>query len=179
MEIQASVKNLRMSPRKVRLVVDVVRKLPIEQALEQLRFINKQAAGPVAKLLKTALADAEHNFNLDRKNLMIKEIKVDEGLTLKRWMPKAHGRATKIRKRACHIKLILAEIIASGKKEARKVKAEDPVKLEQVVAEAEKATKGKTSNKKTESSSGDKENKPSSKVPGKGFAGKMFQRKSG
>jgi large subunit ribosomal protein L22 len=179
MEIKASVKHLRMSPRKVRLVVDVIRKMPIEQALEQLRFLNKKATEPVAKLLKTAVADAEHNFNLDRKNLMIKEIKVDEGLTLKRWMPRAHGRATKIRKRACHINLVLAEIVVSGKKETRKVKAEDPVKLEQIVAEAEKANKGKGVNKKTEAAIADKEAKPSSKVPGKGFASKMFQRKSG
>lgn len=164
-----------MSPRKVRLVIDVVRALPMQKALEQLQFLNKLAAEPVKKLLLSAIANAEHNFSIDKNNLLIKEIKVDEGVTLKRWMPKAHGRATVIRKRGCHIHVTLAEIVESGKKTARKAKVEAPVKLEQVAAEAEKRAAGATKKE------GDKSN---SKVnadtkSGKGFTKQLFNRKSG
>jgi large subunit ribosomal protein L22 len=170
MEIKAKVKNLRMSARKARLVLDLVRDLPINSALDQLRFNNKKATAPISKLLKTALADAEHNFNLDSANLKIKEIKADEGATMKRWMPRAFGRATQIRKRTCHISLILEEIVDSGKKESRKVKVEDPVKLDELSKEGDKLKKDKKEVKKTEV---DKD------ATGKGFASKVFRRKSG
>ncbi len=174
MELTAKVKNLRMSARKVRLVVDLIRKMPINQALNQLRFINKKAAEPVIKLIKTALADAEHNFNLEASNLKIKEIKVDEGITMKRWMPRAFGRATQIRKRTCQVSLLLTEIVESGKKEARKVKADDPVKLDDITKDLEKDSKGKDKDKKAiKKAEVDKE------AGGKGFASKVFRRKSG
>ena len=193
MEIKASLNNLRISARKVRLVVDVIRKLKTDKALDQLRFVNKQAAEPVAKLLKSAIANAVNNYDLDKDNLYIKEIKVNEGVTLKRWMPKAHGRATVIRKRACHIILVLAEIKDSGKKTAKNQKIEKPVKLETLVNAKDKAAAPKVKLEK-------KKIKASEEVPAesiethtdgrhghvkieggahKGFAGKMFRRKSG
>lgn len=173
MEIKAKVKNLRMSPRKVRLVVDLIRKMPVDKALDQLRFLNKKPAMAVSKLIKTALSDAEHNFNLDKNNLKIKEIKVDEGITMKRWMPKAFGRATVIRKRACQISLTLTEIVDSGKKESRKVKVDDPVKLDEMTKKDEKI-KDKKDVKKNQA-------KPETDDKGssKGFASKVFHRKSG
>ncbi len=167
MEIKAKLKNLRMSPQKVRLVVDLIRKMPIDKALNQLKFVKKHATLPVANLLKTALADAQHNYNLDPKNLKIAEIRVDEGFTLKRWMPKAHGRATKIRKRSAHISLTLTEIVASGKKTARKVEAEKPVKLDEM---------SKDINKKEDKKVNKEENK---KGADKAFSAKVFRRKSG
>ncbi len=173
MEIKAKVKNLRMSPRKVRLVIDLIRNMPIDKALNQLRFINKKPAMAVSKLIKTALADAEHNFNLDKNNLKIKEIKADEGITMKRWMPKAFGRATVIRKRTCQISLILSEIVDSGKKESRKVKAEDPVKLDEMAKKDEKIKDKKQIEKKQAKPETD------DKGSGKGFASKVFHRKSG
>lgn len=176
MEIKASLNHLRMSPRKARLVLDVVRQMPIEKALEQLQFLNKLAAEPVKKLIESAIANAKHNFSIERSNLYIKEIKADGGTTLKRWMPRAHGRATTIRKRSCHIKLTLAEIVESGKKEARKVKAEAPVKLEQVVADAEK--QAKKGQKKEVKKADNKETKVDNKS-GKGFATQAFNRKAG
>jgi len=180
MEINAKVKNLRMSPRKVRLVVDLIRKMPVNQALDQLKFANKRAALPVSKLIKTALADAEHNFNLDKNNLKIKEIKVDEGITLKRWMPRAFGRATEIRKRTCQINLVLKEIVDSGKKESRKVKVEDPVKLDDMAKGADKSRekKEKKSPKKTEKKP-ETEDTKKNKSAGSGFTDKVFRRKSG
>lgn len=173
MEIKAKVKNLRMSPRKVRLVVDLIRKMPVDKALDQLRFLNKKPAMAVSKLIKTALSDAEHNFNLDKNNLKIKEIKVDEGITMKRWMPKAFGRATVIRKRTCQISLTLTEIVDSGKKESRKVKVDDPVKLDEMTKKDEKI-KDKKDVKKNQA-----KQETDDKGSSKGFASKVFHRKSG
>lgn len=134
-----------MSPRKIRLVIDVIRKMPVDTALDQLRFMNKLAAEPVAKLIKSAIANATSVYDLKRDNLYIKTITSDEGVMLKRWMPRAQGRATSIRKRGCHLNLILAEIKDSGKKEKKVVKAAEPVKLEKLAKEGEKASKGLTS----------------------------------
>jgi len=139
MEVKASLKHLRMSPRKVRLVIDVIRKMPVETALDQLQFVNKLAAVSVAKLIKSAIANAENTYSLERNNLYIKEIRSDEGVMLKRWMPRAHGRATSLRKRGCHISLVLAEIQESGKKEKKIVKVADPVKLEKLSKDSEQA----------------------------------------
>jgi large subunit ribosomal protein L22 len=168
MEVKASLKHLRMSPRKIRLVIDVIRKMPVEAALDQLRFINKLAAEPIAKLIKSAIANAENTYSLEKSNLYIKEIRSDEGVMLKRWMPRAHGRATSIRKRGCHLNLVLAEIKESGKKEKKVVKAADPVKLEKLAKEGEQATAKSTLK--------------AAKEKGKKAAGekrKMFQRKAG
>lgn len=140
MEVKASLNHLRMSPRKIRLVIDVIRKMPVDAALDQLRFINKLAAEPIAKLIKSAIANGENTYSLERDNLYIKEIRSDEGVMLKRWMPRAHGRATSIRKRGCHLSLVLGEIKESGQKEKKIVKAADPVKLEKLVKEGEAAS---------------------------------------
>jgi len=152
----------------VRLVIDVVRKLPVDSALDQLRFMGKLAAQPVAKLIKSAVANAENTYNLERGNLYIKEIRSDEGVTLKRWMPRAHGRATSIRKRGCHLTLVLGEIKASGQKEKKAVQVAEPVKLEKLAKESEQVM-AKAAPKAT-------------KAAGKKAAGekrKMFQRKAG
>lgn len=130
MEIRAKAKFIRMAPRKVRLVADIARGKNVETALNQLKFVNKLAAKPIVKLINSGIAGAKHNYEIDEYNLYIKEIRVDEGPTLRRWMPKAFGRATPLRKRSSHINLILAEIKETGKKEARKQKLEVPVKLD-------------------------------------------------
>ena len=129
MEVKAKAKHIRMSPQKVRLVADIVRGMGALQSLDQLRFTNKLAAKPISKLISSAIASATNNFELDKSNLFIKEIRVDEGTTLKRWAPKARGRATPLRKRTSHISLILAELVDSGKTEAKKLKIEAPIKL--------------------------------------------------
>jgi len=182
-----------MSPKKVRLVIDVVRKMPVLAALDQLRFMNKLAAAAVAKLIKSAIANAVNTYSLDSDNLFISEIRCDEGVKLKRWMPKAHGRATEIKKRGCHIYIVLAEIKESGKKEKKVVKAAAPVKLEKLAKESEKA-KTKLAPKKVKAPVAtdmekDKEiidprmegRHGHAKVEGgaKGFSSKMFRRKSG
>jgi len=141
MEINAKAKYIRISPKKVRLVLDVVRGMKVAKASDTLKLMNKRAAKPVMKLIDSAIANAEHNFELVKDNLYIKEIRADEAPTLKRWMPRAHGRATTIRKRNSHINVILSEIKDSGKKEGKKVKVDAPVKLGDMNKEEKAETK--------------------------------------
>lgn len=201
MQIKASVKFLKTSPRKVRLVVGVVRRLPVTEALERLRLMNKGAASPVAKLINSAVANAEHNFELNKDNLYISEIMVDEGQTIKRWMPRAHGRATPIRKRTSHINLVLAEIKDSGEKQGKKLKIEAPVSLSNLNSEKANlnSEKGKEKLKPVPSTRNEKNTDKSdeavkeivdprvksrgghARAEGgrKGFSSKIFRRKSG
>jgi len=106
--MKASATHIRISPRKVRMVVDTVRGKSVSQALSILGFTRKKAALPVQKLLKSAVANAVENDGIsDVDTLVIDRIMVDEGPTLKRFMPRARGRATPIRKRTSHIRIIL------------------------------------------------------------------------
>lgn len=123
MEVRAKSKFIRISPKKVRLLANLIRGLNVEEALVQLQFNKKDAALPVGKLIKSAIANAEENEDLKRDNLFIKEITVDGGPTLKRWMPKAMGRATPLIKRSSHITVVLAEKVPTTSK--KKVKPED------------------------------------------------------
>ena len=107
--MKASVKHLRVSPRKVRMVVDTVRGKSASQAMDILRFARKKAAMPVQKLLKSAVANAGENGVSNVDDLFIEHIVVDEGPTIKRYMPRARGRATPIRKRTSHVRIELRE----------------------------------------------------------------------
>lgn len=110
MEIAAKLNYYRMSPRKVRIVVDLVRGKKTKEAINKLSFSKRKAAAIILKLLKSALANAKNNLKIKNdENLYIKKITVDEGPTLKRYMPRAHGRATMIHKRTSHINIILSE----------------------------------------------------------------------
>lgn len=103
----ATVKQLRISPRKVRLLVDLIRHLPIAEARVQLRFSQKDAARPVLKLLESAVANATHNHAIREETLTIAKAFVDGGPSLHRWTPKAFGRANPIRKRTSHVTIVL------------------------------------------------------------------------
>lgn len=105
-------KYVRMSPRKVRLVVDLVRGMGVDEALDLLRFTNKAAAKPVAKAIESAAANAEENYGLSRGDLYIAQITADVGPTLKRGRPGARGRFKPILKRSTHIAVVLEEIEA-------------------------------------------------------------------
>ncbi|KKU09232.1 MAG: LSU ribosomal protein L22p (L17e) [Candidatus Uhrbacteria bacterium GW2011_GWE2_45_35] len=98
-----------MSPRKVRLAVDVIRGLGVAEAETRLSVMKQLSAEPVKKLLKSAVANAEHNFKLSSEALYVKTITADGGPVAKRWTPKAFGRATPIRHRTTHISLTLSE----------------------------------------------------------------------
>lgn len=110
MEVVAKLRYLRIAPRKVRLVVDLIRGKKVEEAQSLLQFTKKRAAKPILKLLNSAIANAKHNFNLDEKKLYISKILVNEGPKLKRQMPRARGQASMIQKKTSHITLVLNEI---------------------------------------------------------------------
>ncbi len=135
-EISAKAKFLKISSKKVRLVLDVVRGMRAEEAQNQLRFIPKKASKYILKLLNSAIANAEHNFNLKKENLYIKKIIANEGPTLKRWMPKAYGRATVIRKRSSHIEIVLAGKVESGLAAKKKTMAK-PVSVKSELKKGE------------------------------------------
>jgi large subunit ribosomal protein L22 len=148
MQAKAKLRYLRMSPKKVRLVADLIRGMKVEEALTQLNFLTKAAKRPIAQLLNSAIANAENNFELKKDNLYIKEIRVDQAGMLKRWKPRAHGRATPIRKKLSHIIVVLDEIKPTAVKKKKKTKKTDEkvVKvssLDQVkeLPEAKKLTK--------------------------------------
>jgi len=109
MEAKAVAKYIRMSPQKVRLVVDLVRGKKVQDARNTLMCTRKYAAGVVAKVLKSAVANAAQNPNIDENTLYVKEIFVDQGPSLKRWRPRAQGRAASIKKRTSHITVVVAE----------------------------------------------------------------------
>jgi large subunit ribosomal protein L22 len=109
MEAKAQAKMVRISSRKVKLVIDLVRGKTIGEALSILAFTPKAASPVVSKLVRSAVANAEHNYNMDVEKLYVKEIFVGEGPTLKRFRPRAQGRATQILKRTSHITCVVAE----------------------------------------------------------------------
>jgi large subunit ribosomal protein L22 len=106
---QASLRYLRVAPRKVRLVIDMIRGKKVEEALNILTFSKKSAARPVAKLLKSAVANADVKGGINLDRLVVNTVTVDEGPTWRRWLPRAMGRATRIHQRTSHVTLILAE----------------------------------------------------------------------
>ncbi|MBI2122159.1 MAG: 50S ribosomal protein L22 [Candidatus Sungbacteria bacterium] len=107
MEIKASLKNLHIAPRKVRLVAGLIKGKDIGRAEVELVNLVKRSSNPILKLLRSAAANAAHNFGLPRESLYIKEIKVDAGQVFKRFRARAFGRAAPIRKRTSHVSLIL------------------------------------------------------------------------
>ena len=112
LQARAVQRHLRRSPRKVRLVADFVRGRNVRKALDQLQFTKKDAASDVAKVIKSAAANLRDRFQeerLDDETLYIKEIFVDEGMTLKRIQPAPQGRAHRINKRSCHITVVVAQ----------------------------------------------------------------------
>ena len=106
-EAIATAKYIRMSPTKARQVVDLIRGRHVEDARRVLRFTSRAASAPVAKVLESAVANAEHNGGLPADELVVARAWVDEGPTLRRFRPRALGRATRIRKRTCHIAVVV------------------------------------------------------------------------
>lgn len=109
MEARAVSRHLRISPRKARLVVDMIRGKNVGEALRILDFTPRKAARMVTKTLKSVIANAENTQSVDVDRLYVKRIAVDEGVTIKRFLPRAHGRATPIRKRTSHITIVVDE----------------------------------------------------------------------
>ena len=108
-QAKAIARTVRIAPRKVRLVVDLIRGKQVGEAVAILRHTPKAASPVVKKVLKSAVANAEHNYDLDINSLVVSEVFVDEGPTLKRFRPRAQGRASAINKRTSHITLVVSE----------------------------------------------------------------------
>ncbi|WP_053979663.1 50S ribosomal protein L22 [Marinagarivorans algicola] len=109
MEVAAKHKGARISAQKARLVADQIRGMGVEEALELLTFSTKKGAALIKKVLESAIANAEHNEGADVDELKVSTIFVDEGITMKRIMPRAKGRADRILKRSCHITVKVAD----------------------------------------------------------------------
>ncbi len=109
MQAKAVLRTVRIAPRKVRLVVDLIRGKQVGEAIAILRHTPKTASPVLEKLLKSAIANAEHNYDMDVNNLYIEKVFVDEGATLKRFRPRAQGRASAINKRTSHITIVVSE----------------------------------------------------------------------
>jgi large subunit ribosomal protein L22 len=172
MEVKASLRNIQTAPRKVRLVADLIRGASVSDAKAQLQLSTKKVAKPMMKLVDSAIANATHNHSLNPDTLTIKSIRVDHGRTLKRYRPRAFGRAGLIRKRASHIFLVLeGEEMAKPKKAAPKS------------AKGGSASGGKATPKKTvakpEVVEKDMEKQPPKKKEGKKAPSKKAKEKGG
>ena len=110
----AQARYVRMTPMKCRRVIDLVRGMSAVQALDVLRFDVHAASEPIRKVLASAIANAEHNQSLQRDDLYVSQAYVDEGPTLKRFRPRAQGRAYRIRKRTSHITIVVQSVLADS-----------------------------------------------------------------
>lgn len=173
MEIKAQLNYLRIAPRKVRLVANLLRGKGVKGAELQLLYLSKRVSTPLLKLLRSAVANAKHNFDLATDSLRIKSIIVNQGAPLKRYRPRAFGRSSPIRKETSHITLILetTEKVGSAKTASGKKGKGGPaireVKLEDLKEVAEKRVKTPEERKETKL-----KNKPVD------FVRRMFRRKA-
>ncbi len=167
----AQVRYLRMAPRKVRLIGNVIKRMHVNEAEAQLITHARRAAEPMLKLLRSAIDNAKKN-GLDITKTIVHEIRTDQGPMLKRWMPRAQGRATPIHKHTSHVVITLQE--AEKMIQSRFVAARKEKKQPEHGHEHEHGA----SKKKTDKEKKDVETKTEVKTKDKGFSQKMFQRKS-
>ncbi len=144
MEVTAQLNNLRIAPRKVRLLCGILKGMDVHTAVFQLDYIAKRSARPLTKLLESAMANASNNFGLVKDNLFVKQVIVNEGPKLKRFRPKGFGSASPIEKKTSHIKVILEERVIGLRADS---KAAPEAKKEKEVSELspKKPTKRLTS----------------------------------
>ena len=119
----AQARYVRTAPRKCRRVVDLIRGMDAAEAIDVLRFAPQSASEQIGKVLASAIANAEHNKHLDRRNLFVSQAYVDEGPTLKRFRPRAQGRAFRIRKRTSHITIVVEAAVPAAAKSSTPRKA--------------------------------------------------------
>ena len=141
---RAVARHVRVSPMKARRVVDLVRGMPAKEALTVLKFAPQAASEQVYKVLASAVANAENNERLDPDSLLVRAAFVDEGPTLKRFRPRAQGRAYRIRKRTCHITIEVESVVAAGQRRGQAGPAAAPAPAKAAAkaapAKASKAT---------------------------------------
>jgi len=182
MQVSAQLNNLRKSPRKVRLVANILKGIPVKKAQEQLKFLIKGSVPGFEKLLKSAVANAENNFGLDKDNLFIKDVIVNESKKLKRWLPRAHGRASLLLKRTSDIKIVLEELVeGKGRKKVKKQEIKDvKATKETEVKEKEETEESKEEKKEVTKERVGKEfiDEKKKAEKSKGFLKRVFRRKS-
>lgn len=193
MQVKAKLNNLRISPRKVRLVADLIRGLDVNDALSQIEASYKRGSLPMKKLILSATGNGENNLGIDRDNLYVFSVLVDAGPSLKRWMPKAYGRASQILKRTSQVEIILEERVeGKGRKsqeeleEARKKRMEEKIKREKAIRKEVEEKEASAKDKKEISAKVSEKNKEKTaekskafeEKKGKGWASRIFRRKS-
>jgi len=173
MPLTVKAKYIRMAPRKIRLVADMVRGQEVEKAKSLLDFAVKKSSLPVLKLLNSGVANAKSNLDWEESNLYIKKITVDEGPKLKRWRPRSRGMASPIEKKVSHITIVLAQI-EERKKGLKKKKSKIQT---QKVDSLEEAKKEPVSDKKETMKRPEKVDRKKT-LTGKESQAKIFRRKS-
>jgi large subunit ribosomal protein L22 len=147
MQVTAQLKNLRITPRKVRLISGLIKGLDATAAKSQLDHLVKKSSRPISKLLDSAVANARNNFGLVKENLFIKDIVVDEGMRLKRFRPKGFGTTSPILKRTSRIKIILEEKVpglkAAPSEKKEKVETAEKEKIEERIPRKEEKVETK------------------------------------
>ncbi|MDE2001537.1 MAG: 50S ribosomal protein L22 [Patescibacteria group bacterium] len=166
--VHAKLRYLHIAPRKARLVANAIKGMTVNEAEAQLMFRAKRASEPILKLLRSAVANAKNNYKLDPETLFVKAIRVDQGPMLKRFLPRAMGRATPIHKKMSHVWITL-ESKEKPKKESRFLIAEKAKKVKKESAKKRKAEMKPAAERETPTPS---------KTNEKGFLKKMFNRKS-
>lgn len=157
-EATAKLKNARISPKKARLVANAIRGLSVSDALVRLPVIFKQSAPMIDKLLKSAVANAQDQYEVKAEDLLIKSIIVNKGMDLKRWQPAAFGRAHPFKKHFSHIEIVVVGKEGIKGKQKEKSKEVETIKLSEV-DKAEKKVEGKISAKNGSASGGKKDKK--------------------
>jgi large subunit ribosomal protein L22 len=138
MRVRAQARWVRTSARKARVVLEHIRGRSVPEARTILAFTQRAAATDIEKVLRSAVANAEANHGLDGDDLVVEAAYADEGPTLKRWKPRARGRVNRIRKRTCHVTLVLAEVPEQNTRRRPRKQAETP-KSEETKAEQSKS----------------------------------------
>lgn len=184
MKVTAQLNNIRIAPRKSRLVARFVKGLNVPEALGQLDVNVKKTSSFMTKLILSAVANGENNFGLDKTNLYVAEVLVGEGPVMKRWMPKAFGRAGRILKRTSKIKLTLEERIeGKGRKTKEEMDKEKKKRLEEKkkqlkeISEEKEPKDGAKTTGKTEKIEGKKVENSQKETKNK-WGEKIFRRKS-
>ncbi len=141
-EVKAFARYIHVSPRKLRLVADMIRQTRVDVALEQLKFSSKNAALPISKAINSAVANAVHNFNMNKEDLFLKAITIDQGPVYKKYAPRAQGRAFIERKRTSHINVVLESRARTGKATRRSIFSIRPQRQEVETAKNPVVAKG-------------------------------------
>jgi large subunit ribosomal protein L22 len=188
MKVTAKLENLRIAPRKTKLVADLIKGLDTKVALDQLDMEVKRTSPYMKKLLLSAVANAENNFGLDKDNLYVFDVVIGAGPMLKRWMPRAYGRAAQILKRTSRITIVLEERVEGKgrktKEEMAKImekRLKDKKKEEKERAEVEGKEPASTRGDDSSTRGGEKEigaEKIKKESGGKSWGSKIFRRKS-